>query len=100
MLHHELFPKHGVYGIPIAWLAALGAIELALDALEVYFFGGIWGGTSYLPPGPRDKRPNFQLLSTYMLEQLEHPRFKALLDRTGLEDYWRKSGMQPDFRKG
>jgi len=24
----------------------------------------------------------------------------TLLERTGLEDYWRKSGIQPDFRKG
>jgi hypothetical protein len=73
---------------------------LAFDALEAYYLGGVLVGMRHPPPGPLDKRPTFQLLSSYMLEQREHPRFKALLERTGLEDYWRKSGKVPDFRKG
>ena len=28
------------------------------------------------------------------------PRHASLLERTGLEDYWRKSGTLPDFWRG
>ncbi|MET0587406.1 MAG: winged helix-turn-helix domain-containing protein [Novosphingobium sp.] len=94
-----LFAKPGYYGLPISWLAALGAVEQAFDALEAYYFGGMFAGTHYPPPGPFDKRPNFHLFSTYILEHREHSRFKALLERSGLEDYWRRSRTQPDFRR-
>lgn len=97
----EYIPKYGVQGMPFGWLAAVGAVELAFDALDSYYFGGIVAGTRFPPPGPLDKRPTgFGLLSTFMLEHREHPRFKALLERTGLENYWRKSGTEPDFRMG
>jgi len=82
------------------YVAALGAVDLAFDTLEAYYLGGIVAGTRYPPPGPLDKRPTgFGLLNSSMLEQREHPRFKALLQRTGLEDYWRRSRKLPDFRK-
>lgn len=98
MARAQLKQSAGISGL--GWLAALGAVDLAFDALEAYYLGGVVSGTRYLPPGPLDKRPvGFGLINTFMLEHREHPRFKALLERTGLEDYWRKSGTQPDFRQ-
>ena len=32
-----------------AWMAALGAVELAFDVLEAYYFGGVVAGTPFLP---------------------------------------------------
>jgi tetratricopeptide (TPR) repeat protein len=100
LFRDEMFAKGYVEEVPISWLAGLGAVELAFDALEAYFLGGNLVGKHYPPPGPLDRRPTFQLFGTYMLEQRQHPRFKALLERTGLEAYWRKSDNQPDFRRG
>jgi tetratricopeptide (TPR) repeat protein len=97
----DVFPKIGPNTGALGWLAALGAVDLAFEVLEAYYLGGNLAGQRYPPPGPLDKRPTgFGLLNTSILEQRNHPRFKALLERTGLEGYWRKSRTQPDFRKG
>jgi hypothetical protein len=30
----------------------------------------------------------------------DHPRFAQILERIGLEAYWRQTGAPPDFRNG
>ena len=57
----------------------------------------------YAPPTaterPLDPRPSYMLFSLALRDLHGDPRWGALLQRTGLEDYWRKSGTQPDFRR-
>ena len=77
----------------------LGAVSLAFDALEAAYFGGNVDGRRIPPPGAADRRPTMHLFSTSALAVRDNPRFASLLERTGLEDYWRKSGTQPDFRR-
>jgi DNA-binding SARP family transcriptional activator len=78
-------------------LALLGMVDELFALLEAYFFGGIVNGERVAPPGPLDTRPSV-LFAPAVLSLRNDPRFASLLARTGLEDYWRKSGAQPDFR--
>jgi hypothetical protein len=57
-------------------------------------------GTRVAPPGPLDLRDSYPLFAPAVLSLRNDPRFASLLARTGLEDYWYKSGTQPDFRRG
>jgi hypothetical protein len=56
-------------------------------------------GTRIAPPGPLDLRSSGPLFAPAVLSLRNDPRFTSLLARTGLEDYWRKSGTQPDLRQ-
>ena len=77
-----------------------GAVSLAFDALEAAYFGGNVDGRRIPPPGAADRRPTMHCLHSPCWPYRDNPRFASLLERTGLEDYWRKSGSRPDFRKG
>jgi tetratricopeptide (TPR) repeat protein len=81
-------------------LALLGMVDLLFAWLEVYFLGGVVNGQRVAPPGPLDSRACSLLFAPTLLSLRNAPRFASLLARTGLEDYWRKSGTQPDFRRG
>jgi DNA-binding winged helix-turn-helix (wHTH) protein/Tfp pilus assembly protein PilF len=85
----------------IGWsprLALLGLVDELFALLEAYFFGGIVNGTRVPPPGPLDARGSFFLFAPTLAGLRSDPRYASLLARTGLEDYWRKSGTQPDYR--
>ena len=56
--------------------------------------------TRVAPPGPLDGRVSCPLFAPAVLTLRGDPRYASLLARTGLEDYWRKSGTRPDFRRG
>jgi DNA-binding winged helix-turn-helix (wHTH) protein/tetratricopeptide (TPR) repeat protein len=77
-----------------------GRVDELFALLEVYFFGGSVDEKRFDPPGPLDLRPSYPLFAPLVLSLRNDPRFASLLARTGLEDYWRKSGTQPDFRRG
>ena len=79
-------------------LAALGEPDQAIAALEVYYLGGTLFGHEIAPPFALDLRPTQALFVTPILA-VRDARFAAVLERTGLEDYWRRSGSQPDFRR-
>jgi Tfp pilus assembly protein PilF len=81
-------------------LALLGMVDEMFTFFEAYFFGGVVKGTRVDPPGPLDPRPTYALFAPAVLSLRNDPRFASLLARTGLEDYWRKTGTQPDFRRG
>jgi DNA-binding winged helix-turn-helix (wHTH) protein/Tfp pilus assembly protein PilF len=80
--------------VAISNVAVLGQVDLAFLMLEGCFFGsGPWAAA-------REVRPVTRLLfgpSTTSLRS--SPRFPELLRATGLEDYWRETGTQPDFRR-
>jgi hypothetical protein len=75
-------------------------IDEAFALLEASFLGGVFNGTRVDPPGPLDPRPTDALFAPAVLSLRGDPRHASLLERTGLEDYWRKSGTLPDFRRG
>jgi DNA-binding winged helix-turn-helix (wHTH) protein/tetratricopeptide (TPR) repeat protein len=80
-------------------LALLGMVDEMFTFLEAYFLGGVVNGTRVAPPGPLDPRSSYPLFAPAVLSLRSDPRFTSLLARTGLEDYWHKTGIQPDFRR-
>ena len=79
-------------------LAATGARDDALSAYEAYLFGGDLFGRKVAPPRASEARFTGGLFSPPMLTQRD-ARFDRLLERAGLDDYWARSGSQPDFRR-
>ncbi len=77
-----------------------GMTDAAIALIEAYYFGGVVNGTRVPPPGPLDERFTYVLYSQDVLSLRGDPRYASLLKRIGLEDYWRKSGTRPDFRRG
>ncbi|MEO8897065.1 MAG: hypothetical protein ABI450_14435, partial [Rhizomicrobium sp.] len=64
---------------------------------------------------PQAQAPGINMMATYTLggqpdsvvlfrrdtaNLRDHPRFAKILERIGLEDYWRRAGVPPDFRGG
>lgn len=80
-------------------LALLGDPGAALTAYSAYLFGGTIAGHAYPVPGPLDLRSTQSLFAPSLGPSRRTPRFEEILRRSGLEDYWRRSGSQPDFRR-
>jgi hypothetical protein len=80
--------------------AELGAVNLVFEVLEAYYFGGRVNSGNVPPPGLMDARDTAVLFAPPVLAFRGDPRHASLLERTGLEDYWRKSRSRPDFRRG
>jgi tetratricopeptide (TPR) repeat protein len=79
-------------------VTALGDKAIALDLLRGYYFReGSWSSLS--PPGGNQDLQTSPLFQPPMQSLWRDPRFAVLLRRIGLEDYWRQSGTQPDFRR-
>lgn len=77
--------------------AALGAADAAFPILDGYYFGeGRWAGVA--PAGGDSDRITGPLFQPPMKRLWSDARFDRLVERIGLEDYWRQSGTQPDFR--
>jgi DNA-binding winged helix-turn-helix (wHTH) protein len=89
-----------VHNIPTsaAVFALLGRPDLAFASLERYFFNG----GNFGPPVPIDplaRRYARDLFSRPLAPLRSDPRFGSILQRIGLEDYWRQTGTLPDFRR-
>ena len=84
-------------GAPI--LAMLGATDDALNAYTVYLFGGEFNDEGFPVPGPLDLRDTDSLFRPSLIGLRGDPRHAELLRRSGLEEYWDRSGSQPDFRR-
>jgi len=89
------------------WLARLGAWDIVFERLEAYYLGGeissafVAGSrVSMPPPGSLDERETAILFAPAMLEKRDDARHVGLLRHIGLEDYWRNTRTQPDFRRG
>lgn len=77
---------------------ALGAPATAFEILHGYYFGeGSW--TSLVPLGGDEDRYTSPLFLPPMRQLWGSRQFEALLGRIGLEDYWRRSGTLPDYRR-
>lgn len=81
--------------------ALLGRPDLTLLAMERYFLGGgaTELGPARPPPGRYERRYTNFLFMPNMAPLRPEPRFSALLDRIGLERYWRASDTVPDYRR-
>ena len=78
--------------------AALGAPEEAFALLDGYYFGeGKWSGLA--PPGGDLDRVTAPLFEPPMRTLWKARQFDRLLERIGLNDYWRRAGVIPDFRR-
>ncbi len=80
-------------------MALSGMVDELFAMFEASFFGGEFNGTRVAPPGPLDWRITGVLFQPALAGLRGDPRFASLLARIGLEDYWRKSGTLPDFRR-
>ena len=80
-------------------MALTGMVDELFALLEASYFGGEVNGTRVPPPGPHDWRITGVLFNPALAGLRGDPRFASLLARTGLEDYWSKSGTLPDFRR-
>ena len=84
-------------GAPL--LAILGASDSALNAYTAYLFGGEFNRKIFPAPGPLDLRDTDAVFRPSMVSLRSDPRYAKLLLRSGLEEYWNRSGSQPDFRR-
>jgi tetratricopeptide (TPR) repeat protein len=78
--------------------SALNALDDTFEILGGYYFGsGKWAGAA--PEAGDADRITQPLFLPPMKAAWTDPRFAQLLERIGLEDYWRQSGTVPDFRR-
>jgi hypothetical protein len=76
----------------------MGQQEAALALLNGYYFAeGRWA--SLAPAGGDAERVTAPLFMPPMRSLWHTPQFGRLLQRIGLEDYWRQSRTVPDFRR-
>ncbi|MBW0006905.1 MAG: toll/interleukin-1 receptor domain-containing protein [Sphingomonas sp.] len=86
-----------IFGVAHAF-AALKALDDLFQILQGYFFGeGRW--KQLAPAGGDENRQTGPLFQPPMRAAWKDARFARLLDQVGLEDYWRQSSTQPDFRR-
>lgn len=86
-----------VFGVTHA-CAALGDLETSFDILNGYYFGeGTWNGVA--PAAGDQDRATSPLFLPPLKSAWKDVRFSRLLQRIGLDVYWRQSGTIPDFRK-
>jgi hypothetical protein len=77
---------------------ALGVLDDAFAIFEGYYLGtGRWA--SVAPAAGDADRQTSALFLPPMKPAWRDPRFGELVQRIGLEDYWRQSGSVPDFRR-
>lgn len=83
--------------IPEAFQCAmLGRADLALSILEGCYLGiGDWASKRPSDPSGSASHPLFQPQARSLWS---HPRFGRILEGIGLEQYWRSTKSQPDFR--
>lgn len=76
----------------------MGDGTTAFDILRGYYFGeGEWA--SLTPPGGDQDRQTSPLFHPPMRSLWRRPEFNGLLEKIGLNAYWRASRTLPDFRR-
>jgi tetratricopeptide (TPR) repeat protein len=78
--------------------AALGNLDPSFAILQGYYFNeGPWSAVA--PAAGDEDRATSALFLPPMKAAWNDRRFAQLLQRIGLEDYWRQTRTQPDFRR-
>lgn len=81
------------------WLVALGEPAEALGRMERLLLGPPFDPARPGVPHPLVARSTAPLFLPPMRPLWGEPRFAALLKAVGLEDYWARAGIVPDFRR-
>lgn len=80
--------------------AALGLADQALAVADSYFFGrGPLAPAEPRAAGPLTRWDTSILFMPYVAPLWRDARFGSLLGELGLEEYWRTTGLQPDYRR-
>jgi DNA-binding winged helix-turn-helix (wHTH) protein/tetratricopeptide (TPR) repeat protein len=97
---YQRLATEDVTNIPFAAavFALLGRPDVTFASLERYYFNTGNFGRS-VPVGPMTRRYAKELFSPPLAPFRTDPRFTTILERIGLEDYWRASGTMPDYRR-
>ncbi|HST35913.1 MAG TPA: winged helix-turn-helix domain-containing protein [Allosphingosinicella sp.] len=84
----------------VALAAALDRIDTAFALLDNYYFREGWFAPQPRPPLVTAPRCVTEVLFRAPNTALHpDPRFGRMLERMGLERYWRSTGTQPDYRR-
>ena len=78
---------------------ALGRPDIAFAALEKFYFGTGSFGDPVPPPGRFARRFTSFLFAPPMAPVRNDLRFASLIERIGLDRYWRDTGTAPDYRR-
>jgi DNA-binding winged helix-turn-helix (wHTH) protein/tetratricopeptide (TPR) repeat protein len=80
--------------------ALLGRNDEAFDLFNGYYHAkGRWAASAPQPDTPYTRRHTGMLFHPLLPSLRGDPRFAALTESIGLEDYWRKAGTDPDYRR-
>ncbi|MCT2559879.1 hypothetical protein N0B51_12920 [Tsuneonella sp. YG55] len=88
-----------VAGDAAPMLAMLGEPARALAVAAAYFLGGTVESRQWPAPDQWTARSTAMLFFPSFLQLAGMPQYRDLLARSGLDDYWQRSGSQPDFRR-
>jgi DNA-binding winged helix-turn-helix (wHTH) protein/tetratricopeptide (TPR) repeat protein len=90
-----------VQSIPIAaaFFALLGRPDLTFATLERYFFGTGSFGPAIPPPGRYERRYAIVFFAPPIGLLRDDPRYRSLVERTGLTAYWRETGTRPEYHR-
>ena len=83
---------------PATVFALLGRPDLTFESLDRYYLNrGPFGPPA--PIGPYTRRYTDLLFSQPMAPLRPDPRFASVVQRIGLEAYWREANVLPDYRR-
>jgi DNA-binding winged helix-turn-helix (wHTH) protein/tetratricopeptide (TPR) repeat protein len=105
LLYEAAHRAVGLAGNAIVFHAAIGRLDDAFALCDAYFFdrGFTIGPQRYsveqgMRVAQRDRETGL-LFTRETAPMRADPRFARLMQATGLEDYWRRSGTKPDYRR-
>ena len=88
--------------VAIRLAGALGAVDAAFHVADAYYFSRGFAVPDYPQPGNAaslDQRQTRLLFEPETASMRADPRFETLVSDIGLTDYWRTSGVEPDYRR-
>lgn len=89
----------------MSFVSLFGRVDEAFAIAEAYYFGRNWvvpdvrfttSQGSFLAPGDQQTQYLFYPVTAPMRQD---PRFAGIVRELGIEDYWRRSGTMPDYRR-